>query len=536
MTPGRSLAGRRALVTGGAQRIGRAIALALAAAGADVAITFRESQGEAEATAAEIAALGSRALPVWCDVAEEAGVAAAVERVASEFGGLDVLVNNAGVFASAKLEEITVAAWDAMFATNTRGPWLLARAALPHLRAAGGRIINIGSLGGSHAWATHGHYCASKAALHTLTQVMAKAWAPEVSVNAVAPGMIVTGAESEATYRRFAEKTPMRRNGTPEEVAEAVLFFAAATPVCYGAGACGGWRPGALALNCVAVRGSTRLTGLVSSRRKASSPRLSVEMPRIWIRPYYSGFNGLRAVAILMVFLRHYGRLLIPTPIWSVLWSGVDLFFVLSGFLITGILFDSADAPRYFRNFYIRRALRIFPLFYALFAVLFLLTPILHLQWPWALLSFPLYFGNLILPWVDLAKHNPTTMFMTIGARKVPIISLGTQWSLCVRGAVLPTLANDRMARARPQTIDAYLLGYGALYPCTEADIIQAAYPWFLPCPPVRKHVHALGSTVSRRLDCTVASRKPAHEASASPLCVLVYGFRYDPDCWHFAV
>ena len=112
-----------------------------------------------------------------------------------------------------------------MFAANTRGPFLMAQAAYPHLRQAGGRIVNIGSLGGLEPWATHGHYCASKAALHMLSQTMAKSWAPEVSVNCIAPGMIEQG-EVEAAYQHFADRTPMKRNGTPADVAAAVLFFA----------------------------------------------------------------------------------------------------------------------------------------------------------------------------------------------------------------------------------------------------------------------------------------------------------------------
>ena len=123
------------------------------------------------------------------------------------------------------LEDISVEAWDRMFETNTRGPFLMAQAAYPQLKAAKGRIINIGSLGGIHPWATHGHYCTSKAALHMLSQTMAKAWAPEISVNCVAPGMIVQG-EVGAGYEEFARKTPMKRNGTAEDVAVAALFFA----------------------------------------------------------------------------------------------------------------------------------------------------------------------------------------------------------------------------------------------------------------------------------------------------------------------
>jgi 3-oxoacyl-[acyl-carrier protein] reductase/pteridine reductase len=145
--------------------------------------------------------------------------------VIEEFGRLDVLANNAGLFESAALEEITPEQWDRMFETNTRGPFLMAQAALPHLRAATGRIINIGSLGGTHPWATHGHYCTSKAALHMLSQTMAKAWAPEISVNCIAPGMIVQG-EVGAGYEEFARKTPMKRNGRAEDVAAAAVFFA----------------------------------------------------------------------------------------------------------------------------------------------------------------------------------------------------------------------------------------------------------------------------------------------------------------------
>ena len=219
------LEGKSALVTGGARRIGREIALALARAGADVAITYRKSGAGAEETAGAIRALGRRSLAVECDVRSEEQVREAVGAVVAGFGGLDLLVNNAAVFERAPFEEISVEAWDAVFETNARGPFLMAREALPHLRAARGRIVNIGSLGGMHAWAGHAHYCSSKAALHMLTQAMAKGFAPEVSVNCVAPGFIEL--ESGASEARFAEKTPMRRNGSAGDVAGAVVFFAA---------------------------------------------------------------------------------------------------------------------------------------------------------------------------------------------------------------------------------------------------------------------------------------------------------------------
>lgn len=286
MNPTSPLAGKSVFVTGGARRLGRAIALTLAQAGADVAISYRSSEAEALETTAAIAALGRRSLAVPCDVRSETSVRSAVAQVTAAFGRLDILVNNAAVFASAALESLSLDQWDTVFETNARGPFLVAREALPHLRAARGRIVNMGSLGGIHAWAGHAHYCASKAALHMLTQAMAKAFAPDVSVNCVAPGWIAlqdepqdatpkissdeipdaldssraegitpyfpasfagrVGSQAESSgdsspvapsfpkpmpsraelqAARFAAKTPMGRNGNADDVAQAVLFF-----------------------------------------------------------------------------------------------------------------------------------------------------------------------------------------------------------------------------------------------------------------------------------------------------------------------
>jgi NAD(P)-dependent dehydrogenase (short-subunit alcohol dehydrogenase family) len=221
------LKGKTVLVTGAAKRIGRAIALALAERGASTAITYLASQPEAEKTVRALAAHDVDALAVRCDLRDPESIQQTMSSVIEEFGQLDLLVNNAGVFESEALEDISVEQWDAMFATNTRAPFLMAKAAHPYLRAAKGRILNIGSLGGLHPWATHGHYCTSKAALHMLSKTMAKAWAPEISVNCIAPGMIVQG-EVEEAYEHFAHKTPMQRNGTPHDVAVAAIFFATA--------------------------------------------------------------------------------------------------------------------------------------------------------------------------------------------------------------------------------------------------------------------------------------------------------------------
>ena len=223
------LAGKVALITGAAKRLGRASALTLAKAGADIAITFRNSRREAEATIAEVRRLGARALAVSCDVTDEKSIRAMVREVVGDLGGLDILVNNAGNYETARFEEITLQQWDAIFASNTRGPFLVSREALNSLRARQGKIINMGSLGGLQAWPTHAHYCSSKAALHMLTKVMAKALAPEIAVNCVAPGMIDLGERSAAAFmKRMAKQTPMRRNGAAEDVAAAVLFFATA--------------------------------------------------------------------------------------------------------------------------------------------------------------------------------------------------------------------------------------------------------------------------------------------------------------------
>ena len=223
------LRGKTALVTGGARRIGREIALALAAAGADVAITYLASAREARQTAEDIRRLGVQGLALACDVRQEKNVRNTVKKVAHEFGGLDILVNNAAIYETVGFEKITRRQWDDMFAVNARGPFLMSQAALKPLRQRQGRIVHLGSLGGLRPWATHAHYCASKAALTMLTQVMAKALAPEIAVNCVAPGMIDLGDGRDAgLLRRVGRKTPMQRNGRADEVVRGVLFFATA--------------------------------------------------------------------------------------------------------------------------------------------------------------------------------------------------------------------------------------------------------------------------------------------------------------------
>ncbi len=223
------LLGKAALITGGAKRLGRSSALALARAGADVAITFKQSAREAQHTVVDLAGLGVRAFALRCDITDEKNVKAMIKEAVRELGGIDILINNAANYETVEFEHISLKQWDAIFATNTRGPFLVTREALLALRERRGKIINMGSLGGLLPWPTHAHYGSSKAALHMLTKVMAKALAPEIAVNAVAPGMIDLGEQAAKPFmRRMARQTPMRRNGTGEEVAEAVKFFATA--------------------------------------------------------------------------------------------------------------------------------------------------------------------------------------------------------------------------------------------------------------------------------------------------------------------
>ena len=229
MAIAKPLSGKVALVTGGAKRLGRAAAVALAQAGADVAVTYLNSGKEVQRTAKELEKTDARVLAIRCDVTDRRSVTVAVKQSVAELGGLDILVNNAGAYETVSFEDLTVQEWDNIFGVNVRGPFLVSKETLPYLRRRKGRIINLGSLGGLRAWPSHAHYCSSKAALHMLTKSMATALAPEIAVNCVAPGMIDLGEKSARNFMtRMAKQTPMQRNGTGEDVAAAVLFFATA--------------------------------------------------------------------------------------------------------------------------------------------------------------------------------------------------------------------------------------------------------------------------------------------------------------------
>lgn len=221
------LRGKRALVTGGAVRVGRAIALALAREGCDVAVHYRSSARAAQATAEELRALGVRAALVQADQAREGDPERTVAEAAAALGGLDFVVLSAAGFEKAKATAIDRARFEAMIAANLTGPFLVARAAYPHLRAARGAIVTIVDLcGTSQVWKGYAHYAAAKAGLAALTRQLALEWAPEVRVNGVAPGTV---APPEGTppeeLERLLRRIPLGRAGDPSDVAAAVVFL-----------------------------------------------------------------------------------------------------------------------------------------------------------------------------------------------------------------------------------------------------------------------------------------------------------------------
>jgi NAD(P)-dependent dehydrogenase (short-subunit alcohol dehydrogenase family) len=219
------LVGQVALVTGAAKRIGRSIALRLAADGADVVVNYMTSQTEAEELAREIEGMGRRALAVEGDVAQRKDVENIFATIEVKFQRLDILVNNAGMFFAAKFEELTEEQWDHILNTNLKSQFLCAQAAAPVMKRQGrGRIINISSLGGLLPWPAYTHYCVSKAGVIMLTRCLARALGPEILVNSVAPGTIQF--PGEAPDEDYIQRVPLHRVGTGDDIAGAVAYFA----------------------------------------------------------------------------------------------------------------------------------------------------------------------------------------------------------------------------------------------------------------------------------------------------------------------
>ena len=217
-----------ALVTGAARRIGAAIVRRLHADGFDIALHFHRSDADARALAAELERVrpGS-VLLLQADLAEFDRLPELVARTIGRFGRLDALVNNASAFFPTPFGTVTPAQWDALFAANVRAPFFLAQAAAPHLREAGGAIVNLADIHGERPLSGHAPYGMSKAALIHMTQALALELAPQVRVNAVAPGAILwpDAGKPEAEQSQLLARTPLARTGRPEEIAEAVRWL-----------------------------------------------------------------------------------------------------------------------------------------------------------------------------------------------------------------------------------------------------------------------------------------------------------------------
>ncbi|MCI0403069.1 MAG: glucose 1-dehydrogenase [Acidobacteria bacterium] len=219
-----ALTGQVALVTGGAKRIGRSIALALAGAGARVAVHYNASKVDAEATQREIEQQGGEAFPVQGDIGKVAEAKRVAAATLEHFGRVDILVNNAGVWEPHDWDKITEADFDRFLDVNLKAQFFLTQAVAPQMKQRGrGVIVNLASVGGLKAWPRFIPYCVSKAGVIMLTRTLARALAPEIRVNAVAPGAIqFPGEELNESYIR---KTPLGRTGAAEDIAQAVLFL-----------------------------------------------------------------------------------------------------------------------------------------------------------------------------------------------------------------------------------------------------------------------------------------------------------------------
>ena len=219
--------GKAALVTGGAHRLGRAFTLGLARTGASVLIDYHTSEEEALATVEEIQSFGGRAEAMRADVSDPADVKRLVAACADRLGRLDVLVNSASLFHSAPVEETSDADWDRTLDVNLKGPFMLSRDAAPLLRRdGGGVIVNIADLSAFQAWPSYVAHAVSKAGLVHLTRVLARALAPDIRVNCVAPGTVLppvgyTEAESDPKGMRRV----LRLEGTPDDAVRALLYF-----------------------------------------------------------------------------------------------------------------------------------------------------------------------------------------------------------------------------------------------------------------------------------------------------------------------
>ena len=228
-----------ALVTGSATGVGRACAVRFAKLGFAVVVNYSKSKDDAEETVKLVEACGVPAMLCRATVADDAQVKEMVARAAAEWGGIDVLVNNAGTthfVAHTDLDSLTDAIWDEIFQVNVKGAFYATRAAMPFLKERKGSVVNVTSVAGIVGQGSSVPYCASKAALNCMTLSLARAFGPDVRVNAVAPGPILTRwlEGREAHIEKFLENAPLKRAATPDDIADAVVYLACGTTLTTG--------------------------------------------------------------------------------------------------------------------------------------------------------------------------------------------------------------------------------------------------------------------------------------------------------------
>jgi pteridine reductase len=219
------MAGKVALVTGSAKRLGRAIASHLAAEGADVVVHYHESREDAEDVVAQIKALGRRSVSLAADLARKSDIDLLFANVAKEFGRLDILVNNASNFLHTEFATTTEESWDASLDVNLKAPFFCAQAAAPLLKKNQGVIINLSDVAGLLGWTGYIPHSVSKAGILMLTRTLAKELAPEVRVNAVAPGTITMPGDAPELESDYIKRAPLGRTGTTNDVTAAVSFL-----------------------------------------------------------------------------------------------------------------------------------------------------------------------------------------------------------------------------------------------------------------------------------------------------------------------
>ena len=235
--PTQPLKGKSVLITGSARRLGAAIARRLHGAGADLAIHYRSSSADADALVAGLnAARPGSAVALQADLLDLGSLPGLVTQVTGTFGRLDILVNNASTFYPTPVGEITAAQFDDLVGTNLRAPLFLAQAAAPQLRLHEGLVLNMVDIHGSRPLKRHPVYSAAKAGLIMLTRSLARELAPQVRVNAIAPGPVMwpEGGLDPDLKKKILERTALRRPGSPEDIARAALFFAAEAPYVTG--------------------------------------------------------------------------------------------------------------------------------------------------------------------------------------------------------------------------------------------------------------------------------------------------------------